>query len=146
MDRETMLRLWDASWSEGRGVPPWARAVGGLTAEQAAWRPGPGRHSIWQNVNHVSIWREYVAARVLGRPGLTRDEVYARNFEEPQEATAAAWQETQARLRRSHEAMREVIAAPGARLEDVVEHFGHDCYHLGQIMLLRALQGLEPIE
>jgi uncharacterized damage-inducible protein DinB len=141
-----MLKVWDDSWTEGSGVAPWSKAVADLSPEQAAWRPGAGRHSIWQNVNHVSIWREYVIGKSGGRSGLSREEVYGRNFEEPAAATAEAWRDAVERLRRSHEGMRAVIAAPGTALEHVVAHFGHDSYHLGQIMHLRAMQGLGPIE
>ncbi len=43
-------------------------AVAGLTAEQAAWKPGPERHSIWQIVRHVIRWKESVLAAVEGTP------------------------------------------------------------------------------
>jgi uncharacterized damage-inducible protein DinB len=146
MDRSTMLKVWDDSWTEGSGVAPWSRAVADLSPEQAAWRPGAGRHSIWQNANHVSIWREYVIGKVGGRGGLTREEVYARNFEEPAVVTGEEWRDAVERLHRSHEGMRGVIESGAVQMVHVVGHYGHDCYHLGQIMQLRAMQGLGPIE
>lgn len=146
MDRSTMLKVWEDSWTEGSGVAPWSKAVADMTPEQAAWRPGDGRHSIWQNVNHVSIWREYVIGKSNGRGGLSREAVYARNFEEPPAVTAEAWREAVERMRRSHEGMRGVIESDAVPIEHVIGHFGHDCYHLGQIMQLRAMQGMGPIE
>jgi hypothetical protein len=35
-----------------------------VTPEQAAWRPGPGRHNIWEIVVHAAYWK-YAAARRL---------------------------------------------------------------------------------
>ena len=69
MDRQLLLRLWDASWNEGIWIAPWSKAVGALTPQQAAWAPSPGRHSIWEIVNHVCIWREHSLSRFDGRRG-----------------------------------------------------------------------------
>ncbi len=146
MDRSVLEKAWDETWTKVTWVAPWSKAVGDLTPEQASWRPGPGRHSIWQIVNHVCNWREHVLSRWGGREGPVRDEVIARNFEEPAAASAEAWRATLDRLHRTHEAMRALVTEPAAPSEGLLHHFGHDCYHLGQIMYLRAMQGLEPIE
>lgn len=146
MDRALLLKLWDESWDAGIWIAPWSKAIANLTPAQAAWTPGPGRHSIWQNVNHVSIWREYTLTQVDGRPGPTREQTERENFLQPATPGAPAWERAVQRLRDSHTAIRAAIAAPNISLERLPYHLGHDCYHLGQIMLLRAMQGLAPIE
>jgi len=40
--------------------PPLGKVVQGLNAQQAAWRPAPERHSIWQIVRHVTHWKKSV--------------------------------------------------------------------------------------
>ena len=148
MDRETLLKLWDESWDQGIWIAPWSKAVSGLTAAQAAWRPAAGRHSIWQNVNHVCLWREHTVAKAMGGPGLPREILEERNFEQPEghAATSEAWVMTVGRLKATHDGVRKLIADPAGALERPTYHLGHDCYHLGQIMQLRAMQGLPPIE
>ena len=146
MDRTVLLKLWDDSWSGDIWIAPWGKAVADLTPQQAAWKPNPNRHCIWQIVNHVCIWREYTLTRLDGRPGPSREQVDRDNFAMPPAQSQAAWQQTLDRLRTTHHDVRQAIAKPDSSLERVQYHLGHDCYHLGQIMYLRALQGMAPIE
>jgi uncharacterized damage-inducible protein DinB len=145
MERDVLLKLWDESWDEGIWIAPWSRAVGDLRADQARWSPASERHCIWQIVNHVCIWREYTLARLEGRPARSPTEGGA-NFAMPEAMTEASWRQTIDRLRQTHDGVREAIARPDSSLERLRYHLGHDCYHLGQIMYLRALQGLPSIE
>jgi DinB superfamily len=41
-------------------------ALRGVTAEQAAWRPAPGRHNIWELALHTAYWKYIVARRLRG--------------------------------------------------------------------------------
>ncbi len=41
-------------------------SIKGLTPEQAAWRPGPGRHNVWELVVHAAYWKYIVRRRLLG--------------------------------------------------------------------------------
>lgn len=146
MDRAALLKLWDQSWDEGIWVAPWSKAVAGLSARRAAWRPRAGRHSIWEIVNHVSVWREYTLMKLGRRRGPKREEMAGLNFVMPEKPTGAAWRASVRRLRRTHREVRAAIADRRAPLERLRYHLGHDCYHLGQIMYLRAMQGMKPIE
>ena len=38
----------------------------GLTAQEAAWRPAPERHNIWEIVLHAAYWKYIVHRRLLG--------------------------------------------------------------------------------
>lgn len=146
MEQDILTRLWDESWADGIWIAPWDKALGGLTPAQAAWTPAPGRHSIWQIVNHVCIWREATLSKLDGRPGPSREELERTNFAGPLTPDRATWDQTRARLRATHDEIRKAIALPDAPMDRLPYHLGHDCYHLGQIMYLRAMQGLPPIE
>ena len=40
--------------------------IRGLSAAEAAWRPGPGRHSVWELVVHAAYWKYAVRRRLSG--------------------------------------------------------------------------------
>jgi len=41
-------------------------ALRGVTAEQASWRPAPGRHNIWELALHAAYWKYVVTRRLRG--------------------------------------------------------------------------------
>lgn len=138
--------------------PPLSKAVEGLTAQLAAWKPEPERHSIWQIVRHVTHWKHSVIEALEGRP-LSYEELEETDWPEAS-GDESAWQadlrtlhEVTRRIREHAESMDE--ASLGRRhvwYEDKIEwaqaigirlvRMGtHDVYHSGQIRYLRALQG-----
>ncbi len=145
MDRDTLLRHWNEAWREGLWAAPWSRALEGLTPAQAAWRPQPERHCIWQCVNHMLFWREVALRRLRGEK-VEQSERQRRNWEMPRDADDSSLDALRAAWTRSHEQVRAAIADERNSLEDLQNVAYHDNYHVGQIMLLRALQGLPPIE
>lgn len=149
MDRDALLKLWDAWWEGDIWIAPWSGALAGLTAEQAAWRPtgrdGSPRHSIWQNVTHVVFWRSVTLDMLAGRGRPTEAQARERQFAEPAAVTEAAWAAAREELAESHRRMRAVIADPAMDLERPRYHLAHDAYHLGQIMYVRAMLGLSPV-
>jgi hypothetical protein len=46
--------------------PNLKQSIKGVTAEQAAWRPGPGRHNIWEVTLHAAYWKYAVRRRIEG--------------------------------------------------------------------------------
>ena len=42
--------------------------------------------------------------------------------------------------------MLEALRTRGAEADTMIYFLPHDCYHIGQIMLIRGLLGLPPIE
>ncbi|HEY3249393.1 MAG TPA: DinB family protein [bacterium] len=144
MDRETLVRIWTEAWNEGIWFASWRSAVDGLSARQAAWKPDPSRHSIWQIVTHIMFWQEYTLRLAAGdRPA--QEEVDRRNFEEPADVSERAWGETRARFAESHQKMAQAMQTAES-LDRLVYHLPHDSYHIGQIMYVRALQGFPPLE
>ncbi|MEX2218300.1 MAG: DinB family protein [Phycisphaerales bacterium] len=146
MDRASLLKWWNDAWTEGLWAAPWKKAVEGLTPAQAAWSPAAGRHSIWTIVEHMLFWREDNLRRLAGGGPATNEQVAAGNFPRLADTSGAAWQATLRRFEESHRRIAAAIADPALSLERVAYLLPHDAYHVGQIMYLRALQGLPPIE
>jgi hypothetical protein len=128
-------------------------AVRGLTPRQALWRPGPGRHNIWELVLHTAYWKHVVRGRVTGTE-LAAFPRGPRNFPAlPPRRGAAAWKADVALLKREHALLVTAVRRlPPGRLDARIgkspwvvaeQIFGiaaHDLYHTGQIQLLKALR------
>ena len=46
--------------------PNLKQSIKGVSAKQAAWRPGPGRHNIWEVSLHAAYWKYAVRRRIEG--------------------------------------------------------------------------------
>ncbi|OLB20847.1 MAG: hypothetical protein AUH16_03975 [Acidobacteria bacterium 13_2_20CM_57_7] len=46
--------------------PNLKQSIKGVTAKQAAWRPRPGRHNIWEVMLHAAYWKYAVRRRIEG--------------------------------------------------------------------------------
>ncbi|MFN7021186.1 MAG: DinB family protein [Phycisphaerales bacterium] len=157
MDRQELLDQWDELWKSGLWAAPLSKAVEDLTPGQASWKPDPAVlgnpaarvHSIWQQINHILFWREVALRRTMGGPAPSEEEVASRNWDAPEgplEATESNWSRTRQQLADSQQQIHAAIADPGAPQDRLRYLIGHDSYHLGQIMSIRALMGLPPIE
>ena len=128
--------------------PTLRRSVRGVTPAQAAWRPGPGRHNIWEVAVHAAYWKHQVRGRLGAAPRgpfpLTGKNWFA--------ADGLSWSDAVRLLDDEHQALRATIASlPSAALRRRVRGrdtaaftirgiAAHDLYHAGQIQLLRRLQ------
>lgn len=140
------VRMWEEAWTEGLWHATWEKALDGLTPSQAAWKPYPARHSIWQIVNHILFWQDY-SLRLISGNKPAQEEVERGNWPDPAEISEDAWSEARRRFAESHQKMRDAMQTADAKgLERLIYHLPHESYHFGQIMYLRALQGLPPIE
>jgi len=133
--------------------PALADLVGDVTAEQAAARPVPGAHSIWELVLHVSSWTEIVRERLVG--SAKSEPTPEEDWPPVRDQSAAAWRAAVERLKEAHRELAADVAqlddsmligrVPGrehsvlAMIHGVVEH---DAYHGGQIAILK--RALEP--
>ena len=130
-------------------------AIRGVTALQAAARPIPGAHSIYELTHHIAAWMGETTSRLKGKPpGNPADGDF------PPRATTvddAAWARVCARLERRQAELIEVLAGfDPARLDEAVDPRNrkdtsgpvsyrallsglaqHSAYHAGQIVLLR---------
>ncbi|RJP31675.1 MAG: DinB family protein [Phycisphaerales bacterium] len=145
MDRQKLRQIWTQWWEGDIWIAPWSKALAGLTPQQAAWSPAPGRHSIWQLVTHVLFWRGVTFARLAGQPVPDDATIEAQQFAPPQRVDDDSWRATREALEQSHQRIIDAVSDDATPLDRFQYHLGHDAYHLGQIMYLRAMQGLPPI-
>ena len=96
--------------------PSVLEALNGVTASQAAARPVPGAHSIFDLTHHIAAWMGEATSRVEGStPGSPAD----GDFPPPgAQVDEAAWSDVRARLeRRQSELMDALSSFDPARLE-----------------------------
>jgi len=152
-----LLRVLDQAFVQRAWHGPNLRgSLRGLSARQAAWRPAPGRHNIWELVLHCAYWK-YCARRLLRGEKRGGFPIKGSNFwVRPQEgrgATDKDWNEAVALLEEQHRGLRAAVAAfSPAQLQkrakprgwtyfqSIVGIASHDLYHAGQIQLLKRLQ------
>jgi hypothetical protein len=127
--------------------PNLKQALRGVSAKQAAWRPGPGRHNIWEETLHAAYWKYVVRRRIEGGKRGSFTLKGSNFFPRPIDGglTEAAWQEDKALLEKEHRLLRaaaaQLVRKPSwVRLERHLRGVAfHDIYHAGQIRLLRRL-------
>lgn len=127
--------------------PNLKQSIKGVTAREAAWRPGPGRHNIWEVTLHAAYWKYAVRRRIEGGKRGSFVLKGSNFFPRPEKGklNEAAWSTDKKLLEREHRALcaavAKVLRTPrGARL--MRQLYGaafHDIYHAGQIRLLRRL-------
>ena len=128
-------------------------SIRGLSAKDAAWRPRPGRHNIWEVVVHAAYWKYAVRRMITGERRGSFREKGSNWFRRPVSAAPEVWRSDVALLLEEHRKLRRAAAAapaaalgkrlpgskdPTARLLYSVAF--HDVYHAGQIQLLKTLQ------
>lgn len=127
--------------------PNLKQSIKGVSAKQAAWRPGPGRHNIWEVTLHAAYWKYAVRRRIEGGKRGSFVLKGSNFFAKPEKGklNEAAWSADKKLLEREHRALRVTVAkvlrtARAAKL--LPQLYGvafHDIYHAGQIRLLRRL-------
>lgn len=156
--KDAVLDHLEYTFEKEAWQPSLAMAVEGLTAEQAAWKPAPARHSIWQIVRHVLHWKRGVIAALDGRP-MDVDVLERTDWAEVS-GDDAAWQADVRELHTIYQEFRRRLEpmAEGGFSQTYVPYqgkeewsqplalrlirvFTHDIYHAGQVRYLRALQG-----
>lgn len=140
----------DSSW-----FTPLEEALDGVTAPVASWRPSDDFNSIWQIVNHLTFWTEFVSGRLLGSKPTGKHIDNQMTFGEPGDpGNERGWELTLSRLylvyrdfrshleRSSLEDMNRIVNSAGSSASTMISGcLLHDSYHIGQIVLLRRLQG-----
>jgi len=144
MERDQLLELWNDQWKEGNWVPSWPDSLAGLNAETAAWSPDPKCHSIWQEVVHVTFWRNVTLARLAGSPPPTEEEIARLEFASPEMPDDEAWASAVEALKQTHDQVAAAIADESQDISRIPYHLVHDAYHLGRITQLRSMQGTAP--
>lgn len=153
--KEAVLAALNTFYESGWHAPL-SRAVEGLTAEQAKWRPAPGEHCVWEHVNHVAVWAEEYASRLAGGPRRAElSETVEAGWPGPEgRGRDDDWRRAVARLKEAHARLVAIVSAmeeaalarrraEGKPLlaSEIIESATHYSYHGSQIVLLRRLQG-----
>jgi DinB superfamily len=141
-----LLDLLDEAYDKKSWHGPNLRgAIRGVTAKQAAWRPGRGRHNIWELTLHAAYWKYVVRRRLTGEKRgsfvLPGSNFFVRPTERSE--TEAAWKADIEVLAAEHRRLWEVvskISAPSRAQSHIIRGVAaHDLYHAGQIRLLQRL-------
>jgi uncharacterized damage-inducible protein DinB len=149
------IRFLHEQLLKGYSGDPWhgpatAGLLEDLSATEAAARPIPGAHSIWELVLHMTAWHGEVRRRLHGG---TPDLPEEGDWPEIREVNDIAWLRDRERLGTSINQILDTLAGlaeqdldrPGGSISDqsithramvhgLVQHLA---YHSGQIMLLR---------
>jgi hypothetical protein len=149
-----LLEIIDQAYEKKAWHGPNLRgSIRGLSAQQAAWRPAPGRHNIWEIVLHAAYWKYAVRRRLTGEKKGSFPAKGSNWFVRPDESGESDWRKDIELLAESHDSMRDAVAAlrpaqlrkgpAGSTVSNIAMIYGiasHDLYHAGQIQLLKRLQ------
>lgn len=126
-----------------------------VRAEDAAWRPSPGRHNIWETVVHAAYWKYIVRRRILSEARGSFSLEGSNWFVRPADGKPAdaEWKNDVKLLVEAHRSMRAAVAGmtdaqlkvtpAGSKVSNAAIIMGiasHDLYHAGQIQLLKKLR------
>ncbi len=150
---ELLLSILDEAYEKQAWHGPNLRgSLRGVSAEQAAWRPGPKRHNIWEIAVHAAYWKYAVRRRLSGEKRGSFPLKGSNWFQKPESIFDKAWQDDLRLLAEQHKQLREVISgidagrlhekALGSKITNARTIYGiaaHDVYHAGQIQLLKRL-------
>jgi len=131
-------------------------SVRGVGAKEAAWRPAPRRHNIWELTVHAAYWKYAVRRRLTGEKRGSFTATGSNWFDRPEAGAEGglehAWAAEVRALIDEHRRLREVVAALspsalGRKLEGkkypaaftIRGIAAHDVYHAGQIQLIKRL-------
>lgn len=122
-----------------------------LNFQQALFKPAPDRHCIWDVVRHINYWKHWAVTYADEGLKLNAKEENWRNL--PEKPDESAWQQEINELRTLNEKCKSLAGKIGDDIfisedEKIIffrQLLYHDCYHTGQVGLLRVLQGLKPV-
>ena len=131
-----------------------------VTPAQAAWRPSPQRHNIWEIAVHAAYWKYAAARRFTGGARGSFPLKGSNWFRRPsadmsRTPSAKAWKGDLDLLDAMHATLRGGVVRltvkdlartpPGKKVSNFALLSGiaaHDLYHAGQIQLLKRLSSL----
>ncbi len=151
--RDQFRRAFDGEAWHGPSV---LALLKGVTAAQAAARPIPGAHTIWELTQHIRAWEGACLRRLNGDPAQLPD---SEDWSDVNDHSEAAWEQTKQKLTETHQQLLEALeSVDDARLDQpimthpeipfsstyVTLHGGvqHDLYHAGQIAILKKALGI----
>jgi hypothetical protein len=145
---ELLVQILDQGYSKKAWHGPnLHQSLRGVSAKNAAWRPAPRRHNIWEVAVHAAYWKYVVRRKLRGDKRGSFALKGSNWFTRPANGNVSekAWREDLALLDREHQELLEAVAGMAAGgTRKIPSHFifgvaFHDVYHAGQIRLLRRL-------
>jgi len=125
-------------------------SIRGIDVETASWRPGEGRHNIWELIVHAAYWKYSVYRRFANEPGM-KFPVKGSNWFERYDGNDL--RSDIDLLKDYHKKLVEVVSTfPSSKLVKIpkgskttyvdlaIGAAAHDLYHAGQIQLLKRLR------
>jgi hypothetical protein len=152
-----ILHLLDEAFEKKAWHGPNLRgALRGVTAEQAAWRPAPERHNVWEYVLHAAYWKYAVTRKLTGEKRGSFPLSGSNWFPRPDgelPLSEVDWKRDQQILVEQHRRLRKVAASfPAERLFERIPGTAHsaarllagvaahDLYHAGQIQFVKRMR------
>jgi len=148
-NKEILLEQFRACYDETNWFVTAVTALDGLTADEADWKAENTDNSIRGLVNHLSIWNERWLRRLNG------ETLEAAPENDGTFLAAADWETVRENFFRVMDSLEEILrdigeeklsqpvsadyAAPWSA--PVANINIHNAYHIGQIVLIRKLQG-----
>ena len=151
-------RIVDQLEREHAGDPwhgsPLSSILAGVTHAQAKARPIASAHSIWELVLHIAAWKNEARRRLSGAPA---GDPLEGDWPAVGDTTAARWEEALEHLEDAHRLLVSAVkafpepklfiptndtrhddTAPAASYYELLHGITqHDCYHAGQIAILK---------
>ncbi|HZL70936.1 MAG TPA: DinB family protein [Planctomycetota bacterium] len=143
-ERELLLHLLNEGYRSRAWHGTTLRgSLRGVTAAEAAKRPAPGRHSIWELAVHAAYWKYTVWRKLTGAKRGTFPRKGSNWLAVPTPATPAAWKRDIGLLASCHTDLRTAVE----KLTDLTPRRRrliagvalHDVYHAGQIQLVKRM-------
>ena len=143
-ERDLLLHLVDEGYSASAWHGTTLRgSLRGVTAGEAAKRPAPGRHSIWELAVHAAYWKYTVWRRLTGAKRGSFPRKGSNWLAVPSPPTEAAWKRDIDLLASCHRDLRiaveKLVDLTPRRRRLIAGIALHDVYHTGQIQLIRRL-------
>jgi hypothetical protein len=148
MKNSLLVSLIDEAYTKKTWHGPNLRqSIRGVSAAQAAWRPAPGAHNIWELTLHAAYWKYVIRRKIEGGKRGSFALKGSNFFKRPERGTSteAAWRADRELLEREHRALAAAVCKvadtpiPKKLLRGIYGVAFHDVYHAGQIRLLRGL-------
>jgi hypothetical protein len=141
--RSILLEQLRTTHNEKDWFVPISVAVDGPTAEQASWKEGSGNHSVGQLTYHLLFWNGRELAKFKGEP---EGKFSGNNEETFDNFDTKKWNDTVKQLDQVMSELEKLVeTADDKKLEawaSEIAHIGtHNAYHVGQIVVVRKLQG-----
>jgi uncharacterized damage-inducible protein DinB len=141
--KRLLVRLLDEAYTKtGFNDRSLRRSLRGVDPEEAAWRPGRGRHNIQEEVVHVAYWKHVIRRRVAGEETVPFAEK-GRDWFPRNGGDERDWKRDRKLLADTHARLRELVVGKESfsdrDLYNVIGAAFHDVYHTAQIELIRRL-------